>query len=136
MRATVCPAAGLEISERQAEQMMKQAPAQFDVDPVGGVVERVGPQELQDGFEQAERHHAEHEHDQGRHALVNQHLVDDKLEEDWRRERENLHEQRGDEHVGERAPVAQNRGEEPAEAERVGIGARSAEPARDQDEFA
>ena len=77
-----------------------------------------------------------HQHDQRRHALVNQHLVDDELEKDWRRKREKLHEQRGDEHMGERAPVAQNRGPEPAEAERVGIDARPAEPARDQDEFA
>ena len=103
MRATVCPAgAGLEIGERQAEEMMEQAPAELDVDPVGGVAQRIGAQELQDRLEQAERHHADDQHDQRRHALVDQHLVDDELEEDRRRQREQLHEQRGDQHMGER----------------------------------
>ena len=54
MRATVWPAgAGLEIGERQAEEMMEQPPAELDVHPVGGVAERIGAQELQDRLEQA-----------------------------------------------------------------------------------
>ena len=85
--------------------MMEQPPAQFDIDPVGGVAQRIGAQELQDGLEQAQRHHADHQHDQRRDAFVNQHLVDDQLEKDRRRQSEQLHEQRRDQHMGERAPV-------------------------------
>ena len=39
--------AGLEIGERQAEEMMEQPPPEFDVDPVGGVAQRIGAQKLQ-----------------------------------------------------------------------------------------
>ena len=53
-------------------------------------------------------------------ALVHQHLVDDQLEEDRRRQREHLQEQRGDDHFGERLAIAQDRRQEPAEAERLG----------------
>ena len=58
----------------------------------------------------AQRHHAEYQHDQGRDAFVNEHLVDDQLEKDRRRQSEQLHKQRRDHHMGERAPVAQDRG--------------------------
>ena len=128
--------AGLEIGERQPEEMMEQAPAELDVHPVGGVAQRIGAQELQDGLEQAERHHADDQHDQRREAFVNQHLVDDELEEDRRRQREQLHEQRRDQHMGERAPIAHDRGPEPAEPEGVGIDARAREPSRDQHHLA
>ena len=119
--------AGLEIGKRQAEEMMEQAPAQLDIHPVGGVAQRIGAQELQDGLEQAQRHHAEHQHDKRRNAFVHQYFVDDELEKDRRRQSEQLHKQRRDQHMGERAPVAQNRGPEPAEPEGGGIDARPAE---------
>ena len=128
--------AGLEIGERQPEEMMEQAPAQLDIHPVGGVAECIGAQELQNGLEQAQRHHADDQHDQRRKAFVNQHLVDDELKEDRRRQREQLHEQRRHHHMGERAPVAHNRRPEPAEPKRVGIEARAPEPSRDQHHLA
>ena len=115
---------------------MEQAPAEFDVHPVRGVAQRIGAQELEDGLEQAERHHADHQHDQRRQALVNQHLVDHELEKDRRREREQLHEQGRDQHMGERAPVTHDRGPEPAEAEGLGIDACAREAPGDQDHFA
>ena len=77
-----------------------------------------------------------HQHDQRRDAFVNQHLVDDELEKDRRRQSEQLHKQRRDQHMGKRAPVAQNRGPEPAEPEGGGIDSRPAKPARDQHQFA
>ena len=43
--------------------MMEQPPAQFDIDPIGGVAQRIGAQELKDGLEQAERNHADDQHD-------------------------------------------------------------------------
>ncbi len=128
--------ARLKIGERQAEEMMEKAPAQLDVHPVGGVAQRISAKELQDGLEQAQRNHAEHQHDQCRDAFVNQHLIDDQLEKDRRRQGKQLHKQRCDQHMGKRAPVAHNRRPEPAEPERGGIDSRPCEPARDQHQFA
>ena len=69
-------------------------------------------------------------------ALVHQHLVDDELEEDRRRQREQLHEQRGDHDLRQRLAVAQDRGQEPAEAEGRGIEAGAGEAPCHQDDFA
>ena len=113
--------------------MMEQPPAEFDVDAVGGVAERVGAQELQQRVEQAERQHADDDAPSSVDvALVDQHLVDDELEEDRRRQREHLHEQRGDDDLGERLAIAHDRGQEPAEAERGRIDAGAGEAAGDQ----
>jgi hypothetical protein len=84
--------ARLEIGERQSKKMMKQPPAEFDVDAVGGVAQSIGAQELEDCLEEPQRHHAEHQHDQSRHALVNENLVDHELEKDRGGQRQ-LHEQ-------------------------------------------
>ena len=67
---------------------------------------------------------------------MNQHFVDDELEEDRRHQRERLDEQRGDGDLGERLAVSRERGQKPAEAESCGIGAGAGEPARDQDDLA
>ena len=115
---------------------MEQPPAELDVDAVGGVAQRIGAQQLQHALESAERHHADDQHHQRRQALVDEHLVDDELEEDRRRQREELHEQRGDHHLRQRLAVAQQRGQEPAEAEGVGIDAGAAEPAGDEHDLA
>ena len=116
--------------------MMKQPPAQFDVDPVRRVAQRIRAQELEDGLEQAQGHHADHQHDQRRDAFVNQHLVNDELEKDRRRQSKQLHKQRCDHHMGERAAVPQNRWPKPAEPECSGIDSHPAKSARDQDHFA
>ena len=67
---------------------------------------------------------------------MNQHLVEDELEEDWRRQRQQLHKQRCDKDMGDRTPVAHKRRPEPMEAESVGIDARAAKSPRDQHDFA
>ena len=67
---------------------------------------------------------------------MHQHLVDDQLEEDRRHQGEHLQEQRGDDHFGERLAIAQQRRQEPAEAERIGIDPGAAEPARHQQRLA
>ena len=128
--------ARFEIGERQAEEMMEKPPPQLDVDAVGGVAQRIGAQELEDRLEQAQRHHADDQHHQGRHALVDEHFVDDELEEERARKREQLHEERGDQHMRERPAVAQDRGPEPAKAEAVGIRSRPAEPPGDENDGA
>ena len=123
---------GLEIGDRQAQKMREQALAELDVDPVGGVGKRIGAQILKRHIEQADDDEPADQHEQGLVAAMGQHLVDDDLEEERRREAENLHEQRRRQHMAERAAIAPDGGQEPAHAELARIGAGAADPARDQ----
>jgi hypothetical protein len=116
--------------------MVEKAPTQLDIHPVGGVAQRISAKKLQDGLEQAQRHHADYQHDQRRDTFVDQHFVDDQLEKYRRRQSEQLYKQGRDQHMGKRAPVAHNRRPEPAEPERGGIDSRPCKPARDQHQFA
>src|SRR5438270_4233166 len=63
---------------------------------------------------------------------MREYLVDDDLEEDRRDKREYLHEERGEQHMRERLAVAPDRGQKPAEAERLGVVAFATETAGDQ----
>jgi len=65
---------------------------------------------------------------------MGQHLVDDHLEEQRRDEGENLHEERSDQHMGERLAVAPQRGREPQEAEGARIDSGAAELPRHEDQ--
>jgi hypothetical protein len=112
--------------------MCEQALAEFDVDSIGGVRERIGAQVLKRHVEQADGDQAADEHEQGLIAAMGQHLVDDDLKEQRRREGENLHEQRRREHMAERTAVAPDGGHEPAHAELAWIDAGAADPAGDE----
>ncbi len=67
---------------------------------------------------------------------MGQHFVDHHLEEQGRRESENLHEQRGGQHMAERTAIAPDRGQEPAHAELARIDAGAADPASDEKRLA
>ena len=112
--------------------MGEQALAEFDVDPIGGVGERIGAQILKRHVEQADDDKPADEHEQGLVAAMGQHLVDDHLKEQRRREGENLHEQRRGQHMAERTAIAPDRGQEPAHAELARIDAGAADPASDE----
>ena len=56
---------GLEIGDRQAQKMGEQPLAELDIDPVGGVGERIGAQILQRDVEQPDDDESAHEHEQG-----------------------------------------------------------------------
>ena len=73
--------------------MGEEALAEFDVDPVGGVGKRIGAQVLQRHVEQADDHEPRDHHEQGLVALVGQYLVYNDLENQRRRQREDLNEQ-------------------------------------------
>ena len=113
--------------------MREQALAELDVDPVGGVRERIGAQVLQRHVKQADDDEPADEHEQGLVAAMGQHFVDDDLEEQGRREGENLHEQRCGHHMAERAAIAPDGRQEPAHAELAGIDAGAADPASDEE---
>ena len=115
--------------------MAEQPLPEFDVDAVGGVGEGVGAQVLQDDVEQPHHHDADREHDEGRVALVAEHLVDHDLEEQRRHQGEDLDEERGQQHVGERLAVAPDRRQEPAEAEALRVEARAADLAADEQQL-
>lgn len=115
---------------------MEQATAEFDVDPVRRVVERVGAQVLQDDFEDADRGEADDQDDEGRKRLVNEDLVDNELEEERREQAERLDGKRGDENVSERASISLERRNEPGEAESRGVLAGAAETSGDEDRAA
>jgi hypothetical protein len=116
--------------------VIEQAPAKLHVDAARGVAERIGAQILKRDVEQADERKADGNHDERGHAFVHQHLVDHDLEEEWGDQREQLDEQRGGQHMRQRPAVAPDRGEEPAEAEGPGVGARPAHAPRNQDELA
>ena len=112
--------------------MREQALAELDVDPVGGVGKRIGAQILKRDVEQADDDEPADQHEQGLVAAMGQHLVDDDLEEERRREAENLHKQRRGQNMAERAAIAPDRRQEPAHPELARVGAGAADPARDQ----
>ena len=62
-------------------------------------------------------------------------LNDNDLEEKRRNEREQLDEQRGQQHMADRPPVAPDRGQEPAKPEGRGIDARTREAPRDENQM-
>ena len=68
--------------------------------------------------------------------MCDQHLVDDELEKERRRQREKLNEKRSGDDLRQRPAIAQERGQEPSEAEGVGIGAGAAETAGDENDLA
>ena len=72
--------------------MGEQALTELDVDPICGVRQRVGAQILERDVEQSDGDKPADEHEQGLVTAMGQHFVDHHLEEQGRRERENLHE--------------------------------------------
>ena len=101
--------------------MAKQPLAEFDVDAVGGVRQRVGAQILQRHVEQADQREAADQHEQGRIAPMGQHLVDHHLEEQRRDQSKYLDEERRHQHMDQRLAVAPQRRREPEEAEHLRI---------------
>src|SRR5262249_10310074 len=102
-----------EIGDRQRQQVAKQARSQFDVDAIGGVGKKVGAKDAEDRFENANRHQADNQYIERRHATMHEHLVDDDLKEERRDEREDLKEERSDQHLAEQVAILVNGPQEP-----------------------
>jgi hypothetical protein len=68
--------------------MVEQARAEFDVDAVGRVREEISPQDSQNGLENRDRQQTNDQYVERAQATVDQHLVDDHLEEQGRHQRE------------------------------------------------
>jgi len=131
----VADAARLEVRERQAHQVAEQARAEFDVDAAGGVAEDVGAQRGEHALEDDHDEQADDEHVECGQAVMHQHLVHHDLEEQRAHQREELQEQRDDQHFAEQLAVLDQAGDEPAEVE-FGNLAGQAGAAGDQDQVA
>ncbi len=104
------------------EQVVEQPRTEFHVHAVGGVGEDVGAQAAERDLEQ----HGDAEpgrHDaQGRQALMDEHFVHHHLEEQRRRQAEELQGEADHKHFTKDPPIAHDRAEEPGQAERtIGI---------------
>ena len=97
--------------------MLEEPGAELDVDAVGGVREEIGAHAAENDIEEREQAKTDRQHFEGRDAAMDQHLVDDDLEEKRRQQREDLDEERGQQDLAERPAIAPDRREEPAEAE-------------------
>ena len=71
----------------------------------------------QHGLEHRDRHQADDQHVERAQAAMHQHLVDDDLEEQRRDQREQLQEERGDQHLAEQMAIFVDRAEEPGDVE-------------------
>src|SRR5216684_6065594 len=107
----------LEIGDRQRHQVTEQPGAELDVDAIGRVGENVGAQCPDDRLEDRDRHQSDHQYLQRAHAAMHEHLVDDDLKEQWADQREDLQEERGDQHLGEEVPILVNCAQEPSDVE-------------------
>jgi len=116
------------------EEMKEQPLAEFDVDAVRRMRQRVTTQILQGHVEQADDDEPADEHQQRVVAAMRQHLVDDDLKEQRRHQREDLHEKRGDHHMRQRTAITPDRRQKPFEAEGLRVDPGAAEFARDEND--
>ncbi len=116
-RHGVADTPGLEIGERQREQMAEEAGAELDVDPVGGVREDIGSQDAEHGLEDRNGDEADDQHVERAEAAVHEHLVDHDLEEQGRDQAEELEEEGRDENARQHLAIFVDRPHEPADVE-------------------
>ena len=100
-RHQIANASRLEIGNRQRQKVAEEAGTQFDIDSVGGVGKKVGPQNAEDSFENRNGDESDNEYSERTQGATGQHLVDDDLEEQRRDEREQLQEKRSDEDLAQ-----------------------------------
>ena len=109
--------AGLEVGDGQFQQVGEGLLRQADVDAVGGVEQEVLAQEGEHRIEQQGERHPAGQDIQGRVALVDDDLVDDQLHEDGHGQRQDVEHQGADGHVAQELALAEEFGDEPAQAE-------------------
>ena len=97
--------------------MPEQPRAKLDIDAVGGVREQISAKPAHDRFEQRDAGKADDEHVERRLGPVHEHFVDHHLEEQGRDEREQLQEERGDEHLPQQMAIFPDRAQKPGEVE-------------------
>jgi len=115
----------LEVTRRQAEQVLEHLQAQHGIDAVAGVQDQVLAHPGHRRTEHHEHGQPDADDDQGIEGVMDDHLVDDHLREQGRGQRHELDGEGSQKDVAEYLAVLQQLGEEPAEAElRAGGGLR------------
>ena len=104
--------------------MLEDARAEHGVDAVAGVEHEVLARPGHRRAEHEEEDEREPDHGERALGVVHDHLVDDHLGEERRREPDQLDHERGDEHVAPDRAVADELGHEPAEAEALALARR------------
>ena len=132
-RHRIADAPGLEIGDRQRQQMAEQPGAELDVDAVGGVGEQIGAQDAEDRLEDRDGDQADDQDVERAQAAMHEHLVDDDLEEQRRDQGKELQEERGDQHLAEQAAILVDGAQEPGDVE-AARQVEQAGAARHQDE--
>ena len=98
------------------------------------MAEDIGAQAVEQALEHHDHHEADHEHIQGGHAAVHQHLVHHDLEEQGTDQRKELEHERNQQHLTQELAVLDEAGDKPGEVE-LGEVARQAGAAGDEDEL-
>ena len=109
----------LEEVERQVEHVLEGSGSDAQVDLVGGVQQQVVAQEIKTRIHGQGNGHAEPEYVQGGEGLVDQHLVDDDLEENRGHQGDGIDEQHRQGDIKEGHLLTKDLGDEPAQAERL-----------------
>jgi hypothetical protein len=113
--------------------MVEQARAEFDVDAVGGMREQIGPQDAQNRLEKRDRQQTDDQHVEGGQGPVNQHLIDDHLEEQRRDQTEQLQKERREQHLAQEMSIFVDGSQKPGDVEPAGD-VRQSRPAGHQDQ--
>ena len=114
----------LEVARRKLEQAVEHRRAQHGIDPVAGVQDQVLAHPGKQRGKNHEYGEPDADDDQRALGMVDDDLVDDDLGEQRRAQREQLDDQRGDQHVAPDALVLHQLRDEPVKAERCLAGQR------------
>ena len=108
---------GVEIVDRQFQQMVDRGERDRAVELARDERQEVVAQIIEAAVEQDQQRDPGGDCVQGRESLVRHDLVDQQLEEDWHRQRDQVHRQGGDDDVAHQPPLGEQFRREPGEAE-------------------
>ena len=95
--------------------MINDLGSQAQINAVGGVHEKKGPQAQQQAFEQGKHHQQHTQHTEGARAVVDDHLVDHLLDQQGIDKAEELHKETSHQHLHQHGAVLTQGWQEPAE---------------------
>ncbi len=107
----------LEVARRQAQQVLEDAHAEHRVDAVAGVQDKRLSSPRQRRAEGEEDRQRRRDHGERRMRVMHHHLVDHDLGAERRRKPDELQRERRQQHIAPDRSVAQQLGQEPAQAE-------------------
>ena len=113
----VADATRLKIGQRQRYQMAIKPRAQLDVDAIGRMGKKVGTQGAERCLEHRDNSKTDDQNFERAQSTMHENLVDDDLEEQRADEREDLQEERSDQHLAQQAAIFMYGTQEPGDIE-------------------